>query len=106
MVSVNRVGGERPTQTNSLRYPYRTMLHIPILRHGREYKSLDVVQVQHHRTREPFVEISQANPGLIRRDLLNQQAARRTLAEIGSAELLRICGRAAKYFLNESLSIG
>src|SRR5262245_55080674 len=82
------------------------MLHIPILRHGRQYKSLDVVRVQHHRTREPFVEISQANPGLIRRDLLNQQAARRTLAEIGSAELLRICNRAAGHFLNDSLSIG
>src|SRR5262249_8690797 len=82
------------------------MLHIPIIRHGREYKSLDVVRVQHHRTREPFVEISQANPGLIRRDLLSQQDARRTLAEIGSAELLRICARAAAYFLNESLSIG
>src|SRR5215470_10292651 len=82
------------------------MLHIPILRHGREYKSLDVVRVQHHRTREPFVEISQANPGLIRRDLLNQTAARNTLAALKSAELLEICASAADYFLNESLSIG
>ena len=82
------------------------MLHIPILRHGREYRSLDVVRVQHHRTREPLVEISHANPGLIRRDLLNQQAARNTLAELKSAELLRICERAADYFLNDSLLIG
>src|SRR5215467_60414 len=82
------------------------MLHIPILRHGREYKSLDVARVQHHRTREPFVEISQANPGLIRRDLLNQHAARKSLAELKSAELLRICERAADYFLNDSLLIG
>lgn len=82
------------------------MLHIPILRYGIQYKSLDVVRVQHHRTREPFVEISQANPGLIRRDLLNQHAARRALAELGSAELLRICARAAGHFLNDSLAIG
>lgn len=82
------------------------MLHIPILRHGREYKSLDVVRVQHHRTREPFVEISHANPGLIRRDLLNQHEARTTLADLKSAELLRICERAADYFLNDSLPIG
>jgi hypothetical protein len=82
------------------------MLHIPILRHGSQYKSLDVVRVQHHRTREPFVEISQANPGLIRRDLLNQHAARQALAELGSAELLRICGRAAGHFLDDSLAIG
>ena len=45
------------------------MLHIPILRQGVPYKSLDVVRVPHHRTREPLVEISQANGGLIRRDL-------------------------------------
>jgi hypothetical protein len=38
------------------------MLHLPILRHGVPYKSLDVLRVPHHRTREPFVEISQANP--------------------------------------------
>src|SRR5215471_12283733 len=82
------------------------MLHIPILRHGKQYRSLDVVRVQHHRTREPFVEISQANPGLIRRDLLNQHAARNGLAGLKSVELLEICARAADYFLNESLSIG
>src|SRR5262249_37441870 len=82
------------------------MLHIPILRHGREYKSLDVVRVQHHRTREPFVEISQANPGLIRRDLLKQQVARQALAELGSADLLRISAAAAGYFLNDPLPIG
>jgi acyl-CoA reductase-like NAD-dependent aldehyde dehydrogenase len=82
------------------------MLHIPILRHGKQYKSLDVVRIPHHRTREQFVEISQANPGLIRRDLLNQNAARQALAELGSAELLRVCGRAADLFLNDALAIG
>ena len=45
------------------------MLHLPILRQGVPYKSLDVVRVPHYQTREPFVEISQANAGLIRRDL-------------------------------------
>ena len=34
------------------------MLHIPLLRHGKPYRSLDVVRVPHYRTREPFVEIS------------------------------------------------
>ena len=43
------------------------MLHIPLLRQGAIYKSLDVVRVPHYQTREPFVEISQANSGLIRR---------------------------------------
>ena len=60
------------------------MLHLPILRHGVPYTSLDVIRVPHHRTREPFVEISQANPGLIRRDLRpgRQAAARAALGGI------------------------
>jgi hypothetical protein len=39
------------------------MLHIPLLRHGRPYRSLDVVRGPHYRTHEPFVEISQAKVG-------------------------------------------
>ena len=82
------------------------MVHIPILRHGQPYKSLDVSVVRHHQTREPFVEISQANAGLIRKDLRNQQAAREKLAKFSTAELLDICSRAAESFLNGSLPIG
>ena len=57
------------------------MIHLPILRQGVPHKSLDVVTVPHSRTREPFVEISQANAGLIRRDLRpgRQAAARQAL---------------------------
>ena len=36
------------------------MLHIPILRRGTEYKSLDIARVPHHQTRDTFVEVSQA----------------------------------------------
>ena len=56
------------------------MLHIPLLRQGRPYRSLDVATAPHHATRQPFVEISQANVGLIRRDLLQQDAMRAALA--------------------------
>ena len=82
------------------------MLHIPILRHGEPYKSLDVARVAHHETRELFVEVSQANNGLIRRDLRNQTAARAKLATFSTAELMDICKRAAEYFLNDSLPLG
>lgn len=64
------------------------------------------MRVPHHRTREPFVEISQANAGLIRRDLLDQHAARQALARLPSAELLRLCARAAEHFIHDSLPIG
>src|SRR5215471_1528328 len=82
------------------------MLHIPLLRRGIPYKSLDVVRVPHHRTREPFVEISQANTGLIRRDLIDQETAWQTLSAIPVAELLRICTDAAEYFLSAALPLG
>jgi acyl-CoA reductase-like NAD-dependent aldehyde dehydrogenase len=82
------------------------MLHIPILRKGVPYKSLDVVRAVHHRTREPFVEISQANSGLVRRDLLDQRTSRESLARFTTSELIDICERAADYFLNGSLPIG
>jgi len=84
------------------------MLHIPILRHGTPYTSLDVVRVPHHRTREPFVEISQANAGLIRRDLREevQAEARRALAAIPTERLLEICRAAAGHFLNDTLPLG
>ncbi|HVQ38107.1 MAG TPA: aldehyde dehydrogenase family protein [Pyrinomonadaceae bacterium] len=82
------------------------MIHIPILRHGEPYKSLDVARVPHHQTRELFVEISQANAGLIRRDLRDQQQAREKLAALSTAELIEICARAAQKFANHSLPLG
>src|SRR5215216_1970140 len=82
------------------------MLHIPILRRGVPYKSLDVARVPHHRTREPFVEISQANSGLIRRDLLDQQPGREALARFSSYELIEMTARAADHFINDALPLG
>ncbi len=82
------------------------MIHIPILRNGQPYRSLDVARVAHHQTREPFAEISQANLGLIRRDLRNQRIGREKLAAFSTAELMEICARAGDYFLNDTLPIG
>ena len=82
------------------------MLHIPLLRHGKPYRSLDVARVPHYQTREPFVEISQANVGLIRRDLMGQNSAREKLAAYSSEELVRICADGAERFLNGDLPLG
>jgi acyl-CoA reductase-like NAD-dependent aldehyde dehydrogenase len=82
------------------------MIHIPLLRKGEPYQSLDVARVPHHRTRELFVEISQANVGLIRRDLLDQSTSREKLLQFSTAELVEICSRAAEYFANDSLPLG
>lgn len=82
------------------------MLHVPILRYGEPYKSLDLARVPHHETRELFVEVSQANNGMIRRDLRDQTAARAKLAAFSTAELVDICKRAAEHFLSDSLPLG
>ena len=82
------------------------MLHIPLLRRGQPYRSLDVARAPHHATGKPFCEISQANVGLIRRDLLAQDAMRAALARLSVARLIDITRDAADIFLNDTLPIG
>lgn len=82
------------------------MMLIPLLRKGLRYKSLDVQRVPHYQTREPFVEISQANIGLIRRDLLDQAAMKELLSSFSCAQLLKLCAQAAHHFGEDSLSLG
>src|SRR5437764_15431700 len=79
------------------------MLQVPILRHGSSYVSLDVARVPHHQTRETFVEVSQANAGLIRRDLTRPDVS---LQGFSTRELVNICSRSADYFINDSLPLG
>ena len=82
------------------------MIHIPILRQGNPYTSLDVARVPHHRTRERFVEVSQANAGLIRRDLSHQEIARASLNRFSTRDLVEICVRGADHFTNDTLPLG
>ena len=82
------------------------MLHIPLLRKGKPYKSLDTVTTNHHRSGEPFVELSQANAGLIRRDLLDQKTSLDALAGFTHADMIAICERAAEIFAKDTLPLG
>jgi len=82
------------------------MIHLPILRRGKPYKSIDILRVPHHRTREPFLELSQANTGLIRRDLLDQKRAKDALSAIPIKEMIEISRRAAEIFMNDTLPLG
>jgi hypothetical protein len=47
------------------------MIHIPILRHGVPYESLDIIRIPHHRSRETFAEMSQANGGPIATNVIS-----------------------------------
>lgn len=83
------------------------MTHIPLLRHGRPYRSMDAAPARHFLNGEPIAEVSQANVGLIRRDLLfRQDAAREMLAAFSTRELIAMCRRAGDFFLNSTLPLG
>ena len=84
------------------------MLHLPVLRRGKPYRSVDVARVLDFETREPLVEVSQANPGLVRRDLLEdqQQAMRAALLPFSMRELVALSARAAELFMTATLPLG
>src|SRR4029453_5786477 len=85
-----------------------TMRHIPLLRRGTPYRSVEAVRVPHYRTREAVAEVSQAHPGLVPRDLRpeSQAAMQAPLAALRTADLLHISARAADCFAHDSLPLG
>ncbi|HIC69136.1 MAG TPA: aldehyde dehydrogenase, partial [Candidatus Latescibacteria bacterium] len=82
------------------------MIHIPILRWGEAYYSLKRSTLRDIRTGEPVAEMSLANGGLIGRDLGQVAECQRRLAAVGCEELVEICGRAAKVFVEGELPLG
>ena len=85
----------------------RNVIHFPILRWGQPYTSLEVSKVEHFATGEPVAEVSQANPGIVARDLRKgADRARNVLREIPCAELLAMIKQAAELFSSAELSLG
>jgi len=82
------------------------MIHLPLLRAGRPYTSLDVVALPHFRTGEPVVKVSQANRGLIAKDLGAMAKNQRALQALSAAKLLAICKKAAQFFMEADLPLG
>lgn len=82
------------------------MLHLPVMRWGEPYESLEVSDVVHFHTGEPLARISQANPGIIQRDLRRSGRAREVLRAIPCDELLAMCGQAAELFCSAELPLG
>ncbi|HKY31871.1 MAG TPA: aldehyde dehydrogenase family protein [Candidatus Polarisedimenticolia bacterium] len=81
------------------------MRHVPILRSGRPYRSLDLVRIPDVRTGEPVAEVSQANRGLIARDLSDPARLASAVRERSVSELLSIGRKAAVLFSRETLSV-
>ncbi len=80
--------------------------HLPALRRGKPYESLDKSQLLDHRTGNALVSISQINAGIIRKDLARIPESRAILKRFTVAQLLEICARAGDLFLNATLPLG
>jgi acyl-CoA reductase-like NAD-dependent aldehyde dehydrogenase len=82
------------------------MLHLPVLRWGQPYTSMDVDDVVHFATGEPIAKVSRANGGMIQRDMRQAQRARDALRDIPIAELIARVGKAGELYTNGTLPMG
>jgi acyl-CoA reductase-like NAD-dependent aldehyde dehydrogenase len=80
--------------------------HLPALRRGKPYASLDQAAVNDCRTGEALARLSQVNAGVIRKDLSRISESRSALKQLSCDRLLEICSRAAGLFLKETLPLG
>jgi hypothetical protein len=80
--------------------------HIPVLRLGRSYESLDKFEVKDHRTGELKAVVSSVNAGIIRKDLGKVANARAALSTFTCAHLIELSAKAGEHFLNGTLPWG
>jgi acyl-CoA reductase-like NAD-dependent aldehyde dehydrogenase len=83
-----------------------TVPHLPALRLGRSYESLEQTEVKNHRTGDVEATVSQVNGGILRRDLAKIAAARAALARFTVPELIELSARAGALFLEGTLPLG
>lgn len=83
-----------------------TLPHIPVLRMGRVYESLDTTEVRDHRTGEVLALVSTVNAGVLRRDFARLAASRAALKRFTVAELVAMSAKAGDLFLNGTLPLG
>ncbi|MGD8330225.1 MAG: aldehyde dehydrogenase family protein [Acidobacteriota bacterium] len=82
------------------------MIHFPVLRWGEPYQSLETEKVVHFASGEELAEVSQANGGLVERDLRKAQRAREALRTIPIADLIGMVQEAGKLFMTAELPLG
>jgi len=83
------------------------VIQFPILRWGQPYTSLETTQVEHFATGEPVAEVSQANPGIVARDMRKgADRARNVLRDIPCADLLAMVKKGGELFASAELPLG
>jgi acyl-CoA reductase-like NAD-dependent aldehyde dehydrogenase len=82
------------------------VIHIPVSRWGEPYKSLEIDKVVHFISGEVLAEVSQANGGLVERDMRHAQRARNVLRDIPIRELLGMVKKAGELYAKAELPLG
>ena len=80
--------------------------HLPALRLGRSYESLEKIEIKDHRTGEVKAVVSTVNGGIVKRDLARIGTARAALKRFTVAELIALSAKAGDLFLNGTLPLG
>ncbi len=83
-----------------------TIPHIPVLRRGRPYESLDKMNVVDHRNGSTLAQVSTINAGIIRKDLSRIAESRAALKRFSTNQLLEICVKAGEQFVSGTLPFG
>ena len=80
--------------------------HIPCLRRGRIYESLDKSEVKDPRDGQVRATISTVNAGIVRKDLQRISESRDALKKLKTRQLIEICAKTGDLFLNGTLPLG
>ncbi|MBI5773081.1 MAG: aldehyde dehydrogenase [Verrucomicrobia bacterium] len=80
--------------------------HLPILRLGRPYESLEHYKVKDHRTGDVKAVVSSVNSGIIKKDLQKISASRAALNKFTVAQLIKMSAKAGDLFLHGTLPLG
>ena len=80
--------------------------HIPCLRLGEPYVSLNKIEVTDYRDGATKATVSQVNAGVVRRDLQRIDEGREALRRFSTTELIEIGAKAGEIFLNGEVEIG
>jgi hypothetical protein len=83
-----------------------TPIHLPVLRRGKPYESLEQTCVVDYRTGQTVATVSHVNAGVIRKDLTRIDESRAALKRLSVAQLVDIAGKAGDLFLHGTLPCG
>jgi hypothetical protein len=85
---------------------HNSLPHLPALRRGKPYESLEKNEVLDHGSGKAVAVVSQVNAGIVKKDLQRIGEGRAALRKFTVAQLVDISAKAGELFLNGTLPLG